>query len=104
MHDPVRRPNDKAPKAQTPESGNECRDDNLGFRRTAHLYNATIARYQPRPDDFQQKETRHMTAIQPTRISAVRGGVIAGHACLSSQGSHGQFVLDAATAGVPLGV
>jgi predicted transglutaminase-like cysteine proteinase len=44
-----------------------------------------------------------MTAIQPTRIAAVRGGVIAGNACLALQGSHGQFVLDAATAGVTPG-
>lgn len=44
-----------------------------------------------------------MTTIQPTLFEAVRGGVIAGHACLSSQGSHGQFVLDAATAGVTPG-
>lgn len=43
-----------------------------------------------------------MTATQPTLCEAVRGGVIAGHACLSSQGSHGQFVFDAAAAGVTL--
>jgi hypothetical protein len=43
-----------------------------------------------------------MTAIQPTRIDAVRDGFIAGNASLAFQGHHGQFVLDAATAGVTL--
>jgi hypothetical protein len=39
-----------------------------------------------------------MTAIKPTRIFAVRDAVIAGHACIQSPGSHGQFSDDRASA------